>query len=86
MKKESLEDQIVSLLDTTFPERTCGPITRDTDLVRDLDADSMTMVSLIFSIDEKFHVGTDQMGDLIVGCHTVGDLIRATERLQHGRA
>lgn len=46
----------------------------------------MTMVSLIFSIDEKLHVGTDQLGDLIVSCHTVGDLISATERLQHLRA
>ena len=86
MKKESVEDQIFSLLNNTFPERTCGVITRDTDLARDLDADSMTMVSLIFSIDEKFHVGTDQLGDMVVSCHTVGDLITATERLQHGCA
>jgi acyl carrier protein len=86
MKKQSIEDSILSLLSDTFPERTCGAITRDTDLARDLDADSMTMVSLIFSIDQKFHVGTDQLGDLIVNCHTAGDLISATERLQHERA
>jgi acyl carrier protein len=85
MKNESLEDQIFSLLNATFPERNCGPIARDTDLVRDLDADSMTMVSLIFSIDERFQVGTDQLGNLIVDCRTVGDLIAATERLQQAR-
>ena len=86
MKKESTEEQIFSLLNLTFPDRDCGPIRRDMDLMRELGADSMTMVSLIFSIDEKFHVGTDQLGDLIVSCHTVGDLIAATERLQQQRA
>jgi len=86
MKNESVEAQIFALLNMTFPDRSCGPIARNTDLVRDLDADSMTMVSLIFSIDEKFHVGTDQLGTLIVDCHTVGDLIAATERLQQARA
>ena len=86
MKKESVEDQIFSLLNLTFPDRDCGTIRRDMDLMRDLGADSMTMVSLIFSIDEKFHVGTDHLGDLIVSCHTVGDLIAATERLQRQRA
>jgi acyl carrier protein len=85
MKNESVETQIFSLLNMTFPDRNCGPIARNTDLVRDLDADSMTMVSLIFSIDEKFHVGTDQLGNLIVDCRTVGDLIAATERLQQSR-
>ena len=86
MKTQSVEDHIFSLLNDTFPERSCETITRDMDLARDLGADSMTMVSLIFSIDEKFQVGTDQLGDLIVSCHTVGDLIAATERLQHARA
>lgn len=38
MKKESVEEQIFSLLNTTFPERDCGPITRDLDLMRDLGA------------------------------------------------
>ena len=85
MKAQSIEDHIFSLLNDTFPDRSCRTITRDTDLTRDLDADSMTMVSLIFSIDEKFRVGTDQLGDIIVNCHTVGDLIAATERLQHER-
>jgi len=85
MQTQSVEDQIRSLLESIFPVRTCGAITRDTDLVRDLDADSMTMVSLIFSIDEKLHIGTDRLGDLVVNCHTVGDLVDATERLQHER-
>jgi acyl carrier protein len=86
MKTQSVEDHILSLLNDTFPDRSCRTITRNTDLTRDLGADSMTMVSLMFSIDEKFHVGTDQLGDLIVNCHTVGDLVTATERLQHERA
>ena len=85
MQKQSAEAQIFSLLEGIFPVRTCGPITRETDLVRDLDADSMTMVSLIFSIDEKLHIGTERLGDLVASCHTVGDLVDATERLQHER-
>ena len=85
MKTQSIESHILSLLDSSFPGRSQGAITRDTDLVADLDADSMTMVSLIFSIDEKFAVGTDQLGDLVLNCRTVGDLITATERLQHDR-
>ena len=43
----------------------------------------MAMVSLIFSIDEEFSVGTDQLGDIVLNCRTVGDLIAATERLRH---
>jgi acyl carrier protein len=86
MKTQSVESYVLCLLNTSFPGRTQAPITRDTDLVADLDADSMAMVSLIFSIDEEFEVGTDQLGDLIVNCRTVGDLISATEKLQHARA
>jgi acyl carrier protein len=85
MKKQSIEAGIISLLNTSFPDRSKGSITRNTDLVEDLDADSMAMVSLIFSIDEKFSVGTDQLGDLVLNCRTVGDLIAATERLQQAR-
>ena len=85
MKKQSVESYIISLLGASFPGRSAGPITRDTDLIGDLDADSMAMVSLILSIDEEFSVGTDQLGDIIIDCRTVGDLIAATERLRHER-
>lgn len=86
MQTQSVESYVILLLGTSFPGRSTGPITRDTDLVTDLDADSMAMVSLIFAIDEEFAVGTDQLGELVVNCRTVGDLISATERLQHERA
>lgn len=85
MKTKSVESHVISLLQATFPERATRPITRDTDLMRDLDADSMAMVSLIFAIDEEFGVGTDQLGDMVQNCHTVGDLITATERLRRER-
>jgi acyl carrier protein len=86
MKKQSVEGHIISLLNASFPGRRNAAITRNTDLVADLDADSMAMVSLIFSIDEEFAVGTDQLGDLVLNCRTVGDLISAAERLQFARA
>lgn len=85
MNTQSVEGYVISLLQTSFPDRATKPITRDTDLVADLDADSMAMVSLIFAIDEEFAVGTDQLGELVVNCRTVGDLICATERLQRER-
>ena len=81
MKNQSVEDYVFNLFAASFPERH-GAIARETDLVADLDADSMTMVSLIFSISEKFGVGTDHLGDILLNCRTVGDLISATERLQ----
>jgi acyl carrier protein len=83
MSTHAIENYVISLLDTTFPGRSQKMITKDTDLVADLDADSMAMVSLIFAIDEEFAVGTDQLGELVVNCRTVGDLVSATERLQH---
>jgi len=81
MKIPSVENYVVNLLAASFPERPVT-ITRDTDLVSDLDADSMTMVSLIFSISEKFGISMDHLGDILLNCRTVGDLISATERLQ----
>ena len=86
MSAQSVESYVISLLNTTFPDGRGKGITRETSLVADLDADSMAMVTLIFAIDEEFGVGTDQLGELVVNCHTVGDLISATERLQHERA
>jgi acyl carrier protein len=85
MKDNSIETHVMSLLNASFPGRSTGPITRDTDLVADLDADSMAMVSLIFSIDEEFSVGTEQLGELVVDCRTAGDLISAVERLLRER-
>jgi len=83
MKKRSVEDHILAWLRSSFPD--AGTIGPATDLVGDLDLDSMAIVSLIFSLDEAFHIGTDQMGDLVANCHTVGDLIAATEQLRHER-
>ncbi len=85
MKADSIETYVISLLNASFPGRSRGPITRDTDLVTDLDADSMAMVSLIFAIDEEFSVGTDQLGEFVVDCRTAGDLISAVERLLRER-
>jgi acyl carrier protein len=85
MKDKTVETYVISLLNSSFPGRSTGPITPNTDLVADLDADSMAMVSLIFAIDEEFSIGTDQLGELIVDCRTAGDLISAVERLLRER-
>ncbi len=86
MSIQSVESYIISLLNTTFPDRGGKHLSRETNLIADLDADSMAMVTLIFAIDEEFGVGTDQLGELVVDCRTVGDLIDATERLRRVRA
>ena len=59
-------------------------ITRDMDLVMDLDADSLSLVYLIFAIKEELGVGTADMGMLVTESRTVGDLISAVERLKKG--
>ena len=86
MKNVSIENYVIELLTASFPDRRCGSITRDTDLAADLDADSMTMVSLVFSISEKAGISTDHLGDLLVNCRTAGDLISATEQQRREHA
>jgi acyl carrier protein len=81
MKKESVEKYVFNLFAASFPDRHAA-ITRETDLVGDLDVDSMTMVSLIFSVSERFGVSTDHLGDILLNCRTVGDLVSAAERLR----
>ncbi len=42
----------------------------------------MSIVSIVFSLDEEFGVGTDEMGTVVQESRTVGDLIDAVERLR----
>ena len=81
----SVEEYVFSQVKTVLPGNANKPISREMDLVMDLNADSLSIVSLIFSIDEQFDTGTDELGDLINECRTVGDLIDAAERLREKR-
>ena len=42
----------------------------------------MSLVSIIFSLDEKFGTGTSELGELVQQCRTVDDLIKVTEQLR----
>jgi acyl carrier protein len=82
MSKQSVEQCVISLAKKILPGAANRTITRDMDLVMDLDADSLSLVSLIFAINEELGVGTADMGMLVTESRTVGDLISAVERLK----
>jgi acyl carrier protein len=81
MSKQSVEQCVISLAKKILPGAANRAVTRDMDLVMDLDADSLSLVSLIFAINEELGVGTADMGTLVTESRTVGDLISAVERL-----
>lgn len=82
MATPTVEQYVATLVQTLLPGNAGRAIDRQMDLVTDLNADSMSLVSLIFALDEKFAIGTDEMGDMVRQCRTVGDLIDAAERLR----
>jgi acyl carrier protein len=84
MSKQSVEQCVISLAKKILPGAANHAVTRDMDLVMDLDADSLSLVSLIFAINEELGVGTADMGTLMTESRTVGDLISAVERLKKG--
>jgi acyl carrier protein len=46
----------------------------------DLNADSLSLVSLIYAIEEEFHMQTSELGALVSDSRTLGDLVAAVER------
>jgi acyl carrier protein len=82
MSKRPVDQCVISLAKKILPGAASRTVTRDSDLVMDLDADSLSLVSLIFAINEELGVGIADMGTLVTESRTVGDLICAIERLQ----
>ncbi|HWY63347.1 MAG TPA: phosphopantetheine-binding protein [Rhizomicrobium sp.] len=82
MNTRSAEQRIFSLAKKILPGAANRTMTKDLDLVMDLNADSLSLVSLIFAIEEEFGVGTSELGSLVTESRTVGDLIAAVERLK----
>ncbi|BCJ25942.1 MULTISPECIES: acyl carrier protein [Actinocatenispora] len=50
-----------------------GEITREKSLRDDLDIDSLSMVEVVVSIEDKY--GVELPDDAMTGLHTVGDLV-----------
>jgi acyl carrier protein len=82
MNTHSVEQRVFSLAKKILPGAANRTLTRDLDLTIDLNADSLSLVSLIFAIEEEFGVGTSELGSLVTESRTVGDLVAAVERLQ----
>jgi acyl carrier protein len=81
MQDADAERFVIHLVKTVLPGNEKRTVSRDMDLVTDLGADSMSLVSLIFSLDEKLGVGTEELGGQIQQCRTVDDVIAMTLRL-----
>jgi acyl carrier protein len=84
MSTQSVEQRVFSLARKILPGAANRTMTRDLDLVMDLNADSLSLVSLIFAIEEDFGVATTELGSLVTESRTLGDLVGAVERLRKG--
>jgi acyl carrier protein len=79
MSTQSIEQGVFALTRKMLPGAANKTITRDMDLLMDLEADSLSLVSLIFAIEEKFGIGASELGSLVTESRTVGDLVAAVE-------
>ena len=82
MSNPSAEQRVIKLARKILPGAAKANITRNSDLVMDLNADSLSVVTLVFAIEEKFGIETSQLGTLVTDSRTMGDLVTAVERLQ----
>ncbi len=81
---KTVEQKIFALTRQILPAAAGMTLTRDTDLQSDLNADSLSLVSLVFAIEEEFGFENTQLGSLVTESRTLGDLIAAVE--QAGKA
>lgn len=78
------EQKILSLAKQILPGAAGQTLTRQSDLVADLNADSLSLVSLIFAIEEEFGFENSELGSLVTESRTLGDLMEAVEARQPG--
>ena len=78
----TVEQGVFALTRKILPGAADKPITRDTSLMQDLNADSLSLVSLVFAIEEKFGLETSTLGSLVVESRTIGDLIDGVEQMR----
>ncbi len=77
-----VEQRVFSLAGKILPGAANRQLNRDLDLVTDLNADSLSLVSLIYAIEEEFRMETSELGSLVTDSRTLGDLVTAVERLR----
>jgi acyl carrier protein len=78
---KSTEQKIFFLARQILPGAGGQTLTRESDLQNDLNADSLSVVSLIFAIEEEFGLENTQLGSLVTESQTLGDLVAAVEKL-----
>lgn len=66
-------DRIIEIIKEEFDSYD-GEVTEDTDILEDLNADSVDIVSLIMALEDEFDMEFDD--DDINEIRTVGDIIR----------
>ena len=69
---EKISQILVDQLDITADK-----ITMDSDIVEDLEADSLDVVDLVMSMEDEF--GVEVPDEQIEAFHTVGDIVRFIE-------
>jgi acyl carrier protein len=79
---KSAEQKIFALARQILPGAAGQTLTRDSDLQNDLNADSLSVVSLIFAIEEEFGLENTELGSLVTESQTLGDLVTAVEKLK----
>ena len=80
---DDIAQYVFGLIRTVLPGNAGRALNPEMDLVTDLGADSMSLVSIIFSLDEKFGSGgTAELGEMVQDCRTLGDLIAVAHRLR----
>lgn len=71
-------DEIVRLLEPF--RKTAAPITRATDISRDLNLDSLAVMDFIMDLEEKFDISIPL--NLVPEIQSVGDLVTTIARIK----
>jgi acyl carrier protein len=80
---DDIETYVFGLIRSVLPGNAGRVLDPQMDLVTDLGADSMSLVSIIFSLDEKYGSGgTAELGEMVQDCRSLGDLIAVAKRLR----
>ena len=78
----STEQRIFTLARKILPGAAGVTLRRDMDMLIDLSVDSLSLVSLVFAIEEDFGFETSQLGSLVTESRTLGDLVDAVEKMR----
>ena len=70
-------EKVREILSTQF-DVDIDSITADTDLVEDLNADSLDLVDMLMSLEDEFNIG-EVPDEMVENIHTVGQLVAYIE-------